>query len=54
MCLPISTPPNALAFSSGRCETKDFIRFGVVMGLVGPAVAIAWLALIFDWLIGGG
>lgn len=53
MCLPISTPPNALVFSSGRCETRDFIRLGVAVGLAGPAVAIAWIALVFRTLSGG-
>ncbi len=51
MCLPISTPPNALAFASGRCETRDFLRLGLALGLVGPVVVIAWGRLIFRSVI---
>ncbi len=46
MCLPISTPPNALAFSTGDLAARDFLRPGVVLGLLAPAVAVAWCALV--------
>lgn len=35
MSLPISTPPNALAFASGKIATKDMAKIGVIMGVVG-------------------
>jgi len=35
MALPISTPPNALAFSSGEIEVKDMLRPGLVASLAG-------------------
>ena len=35
MILPISTPPNAIASSTGLVETKDMAKMGVIMGLVG-------------------
>ena len=35
MLLPISTPPTAIASSSGLVETKDMLTVGVVMGVVG-------------------
>lgn len=41
MCLPISTPPNAIAFSSGLIKTKDFMRVGLVLGAIAPIVAWA-------------
>ncbi|MFC1480761.1 SLC13 family permease [Candidatus Neomarinimicrobiota bacterium] len=47
MCLPISTPPNAIAYAAGRLKTKDFIRGGLVMGLVGPAVIVLWCLWLF-------
>lgn len=53
MCLPISTPPNALVFATGRCETRDFIRLGIAIGLVGPLVAIGWARLVFERVVGG-
>lgn len=43
MCLPISTPPNAIAFATGDMKTTDFLRGGVLMGLLGPAVATIWV-----------
>ena len=46
MCLPISTPPNAIAFTSGRLRTRDFLSRGL-LGAVAPALAVAWCALIF-------
>ncbi|MFK7910549.1 MAG: DASS family sodium-coupled anion symporter [Akkermansiaceae bacterium] len=42
MCLPISTPPNAVAFASGRVKTRDFMGIGLLMAVVGPTVAILW------------
>lgn len=35
MALPISTPPNALAFGTGQIETKDMAKQGVIIALVG-------------------
>ncbi len=42
MFLPISTPPNAVAFASGRLETKDFMKIGALMAIVGPIIASLW------------
>jgi sodium-dependent dicarboxylate transporter 2/3/5 len=42
MCLPVSTPPNAIAFSHGRIESKDFLAGGILMGILGPALAVLW------------
>ncbi len=42
MFLPISTPPNAVAFASGRLETKDFMKIGALMAIAGPIVAGLW------------
>ena len=46
--LPISTPPNAIAFSTGRMSQKDFRFGGIVAGMIGPIIIIAML-LIFDF-----
>jgi sodium-dependent dicarboxylate transporter 2/3/5 len=35
MCLPISTPPNALAHATGVIKTSDMSKIGVIIGLVG-------------------
>ncbi len=33
--LPIATPPNAIAMSSGAVNVKDMLRYGVVLNFVG-------------------
>jgi len=33
--LPIATPPNAIAMSSGAVNVKDMIRYGIFLNLVG-------------------
>jgi sodium-dependent dicarboxylate transporter 2/3/5 len=35
MCLPISTPPNAIAYSSGMLEQKHIVKLGVTIGVLG-------------------
>lgn len=42
MCLPISTPPNAIAFASGKLTARDFIAGGLLMGALGPGLAVLW------------
>jgi sodium-dependent dicarboxylate transporter 2/3/5 len=43
--LPISTPPNAIAFSTGKLVQNDFRFGGIVAGLVGPIVIIGFILL---------
>ncbi|MEL4454412.1 SLC13 family permease [Lutimonas vermicola] len=43
--LPISTPPNAIAFSTGKLEQKDFRAGGLFAGIIGPVVIIAMVLL---------
>ena len=38
--LPIATPPNAIAMSSGVVDVKSMIRYGVVLNLVGIALIV--------------
>jgi sodium-dependent dicarboxylate transporter 2/3/5 len=44
--LPVSTPPNAIAYSTGLIEQKDFRIGGLLVGLLGPAVIVLWVLLI--------
>ncbi len=46
MVLPISTPPNAIAVSTGLLETKDMITSGLIIGLIG-LVLIMLLSVIY-------
>ena len=45
MCLPVSTPPNALAHSTGMITTKQMATVGIVMGAIG--LVLGYLMLIF-------
>ena len=38
MCLPISTPPNAIAYSTGTTPTKEMAIVGVIVGVIGIAL----------------
>ena len=45
MCLPVSTPPNALAASTGMISTKQMATVGVILGAIG--ITLGYLMLIF-------
>ena len=45
MCLPVSTPPNALAHSTGMITTKQMTTIGIIMGVIG--LTLGYLMLIF-------
>jgi sodium-dependent dicarboxylate transporter 2/3/5 len=44
--LPVSTPPNAIAYSTGMIEQKDFRIGGLLIGLLGPTIIVLWVLLI--------
>lgn len=46
LLLPVSTPPNAIAFSTGMLKQSDFRLGGVFIGLVGPFVVMLWCLLL--------
>jgi len=46
MSLPISTPPNALAYASGHIETKQMAKIGIVLGVVGLLLTYSMLYLL--------
>ena len=48
MLFPISTPPNAIASSTGLIQTHDMTKVGLIVGLLGIAVSYAVL-LIFPF-----
>ncbi|MFA6884761.1 MAG: SLC13 family permease, partial [Paludibacteraceae bacterium] len=45
MALPISTPPNALAHSTGLTQQKDMAKVGIIVGVVG--MVLGYLMLFF-------
>jgi solute carrier family 13 (sodium-dependent dicarboxylate transporter), member 2/3/5 len=46
MFLPVSTPPNAIVFSTGLIQQKDFRIGGILIGLAGPVLIIFWVMLL--------
>jgi solute carrier family 13 (sodium-dependent dicarboxylate transporter), member 2/3/5 len=46
LMLPVSSPPNAIAYATGLVELKDFRIGGLLLGLVGPAMIIVWVLLL--------
>jgi sodium-dependent dicarboxylate transporter 2/3/5 len=44
--LPVSTPPNAIAYSTGILDQKDFRIGGVLIGLLGPLLITFWVMLV--------
>ena len=38
--LPIATPPNAIAMSSGAVHIKDMVRYGIVLNIVGISAIV--------------
>ena len=49
MLFPISTPPNAIASSTGLVETKDMAKVGIIVGVVGFALGYVWLTKLFPF-----
>ncbi|MGM0623108.1 MAG: DASS family sodium-coupled anion symporter [Campylobacterota bacterium] len=49
MMLPVSTPPNAIVYSSGALESKNFLILGAVAGVIGPLAVFGWLAIAFSF-----
>ena len=43
MILPISTPPNALAYATNLIQQKDMARMGIIIGLI--SVVLGYLVL---------
>lgn len=49
LLLPVSTPPNAIAYATGMIEQKEFRRGGIFFILAGPASAFA-AVMLWVWL----
>lgn len=47
MTLPISTPPNAIASSTGIISTFDMAKAGLLIGVVGGVIAYLMLIFVF-------
>lgn len=50
MALPISTPPNALAHSTGLVKQSDMAKVGVIIGVIGIIMTYSMLLLIGKYI----
>ncbi len=50
MLLPISTPPNAIAFNSGLLKVKDMIRIGAIVAVIAAVLIFVFGVLIWPIL----
>ena len=46
LLLPVSTPPNAIAFSTGLIKQSEFRLGGVSIGIFGPLSSIIWVLVV--------
>lgn len=44
--LPVSTPPNAIAFSTGLIKQSEFRLGGMIIGFLGPILSMLWILAI--------
>lgn len=51
MVLPISTPPNAIAVSTGMVKTKDMINSGVIIGLIGLTLILILAVIYWPFIV---
>lgn len=52
MALPVSTPPNAIAYAQGELESKDFVLPGVVVGLAAAVLLVLMTRPVVAFWIG--
>ncbi len=48
MTLPISTPPNAIASSTGLVQTKDMVKVGLTLGIIGGVLGYILIVFLFS------
>lgn len=41
--LPVSTPPNALVFATGRVRMADMVRYGLALDVLGAVLISVWV-----------
>ncbi len=50
--MPISTPPNAIVFASGRIRIKEMMKAGFILNLVSIVVLVMATYSIIEWVFG--
>lgn len=49
MALPISTPPNAIAYASGAIKTRDMAVAGTIIAVIGWGILVVLLPVLLKW-----
>jgi len=44
--LPVAAPSNSIVYSTGLLEQKDFRIGGIIVGILGPLLAVIWVLMI--------
>lgn len=47
MCLPIATPPNAIAYATGDFNSRAFLLPGLLLAFATPLLTVPWVS----WLL---
>lgn len=50
LLLPVSTPPNAIVYSTGQIDQKEFRLGGIFVGFLGPLLIILWTLIMSMFL----
>ena len=50
--MPVSTPPNAIVYASGRVTITEMIKYGVLMDVIAFTLVPALVLLIAPFFIG--
>ena len=53
MALPVSTPPNAIAFSTGRIPAASLLKLGGLISLASVALMLVGYRFVFAWVLPG-
>ena len=52
MALPVSTPPNAIAFSSNMLRSRDLLKAGILISLISLGLTLAGVQFILPRILG--
>ena len=49
--LPVGTPPNAIAYSTGKVTMREMIKAGFILDIIGAILTIFFAGYIWPYLI---
>jgi len=51
MAMPVSTPPNALVFASGRVPVQSMLRVGTAISFIAVVALLLGYQIILPWVV---